>query len=118
MTDSSVDHLTMPPRDAGLTWNRSTFDGLRAVLGDEKAGSILSSFWLDLCQRFADGDDGELLRRDAHVVKSTAGLLGFESLGEAAQSLEAACLESRPFGPLADALDARRREVGAVLSLR
>lgn len=118
MTDCIVDHLRASARDAGLTWNRATFDGLRDVLGDEKADSILSSFWLDLCRRFGENDDGELLRQDAHVVKSSAGLLGFESLGEAARSLEAACIESRPFRALAEALDARRQEVGESLLLR
>ena len=118
MTEATVDHLTVPSEDTGLTWNRATFDGLRAVLGDEKAEGILSRFWLDLCRRFEDIDDGELLRKDAHVVKSTAGLLGFESLEEAAQSLEAACLRRQPFKDLAKALDVRRRQVGEALLLR
>ena len=101
-----------------MIWNRAIFDDLRTILGEAKTDTILSNFWLDLCRRFESHDDGELLRRDAHVVKSTAGLLGFESLGEAARSLEAACLDSRPFKPFAETLDVRRREVGEALSSR
>lgn len=115
MTKTTADS---PTRGAGLTWNQATFDDLRTILGDEKADGILSRFWLDLCRRFVSHDDGELLRRDAHIVKSTAGLLGFEDLEGAARSLEAACFENRPFKVLAEALDARRQEVGEVLLLR
>ncbi len=101
-----------------LTWNRKIFGELQSVLGDDRADSILSKFWLDLCRRFENTDDGESLRRDAHVVKSTAGLLGFESLEVAARTLETACIENRPLAALTEALAGRRQEVGEALLSR
>jgi HPt (histidine-containing phosphotransfer) domain-containing protein len=72
-------------------WNRNTFDELARLIGARRANELAARFRSDLCDRFADVMDREWVRRDAHAVTSTAQVLGFARLSQAARSLEKAC---------------------------
>ena len=85
-------------------WNRKTFEVLMALIGARKANEIAARFRSDLGDRFADVMNREAVRRDAHAVTSTAGMLGFAQLSQAARSLEAACESGEAFGANLQAL--------------
>jgi HPt (histidine-containing phosphotransfer) domain-containing protein len=72
-------------------WNGKTFDELARLIGARRANELVARFRSDLCDRFADVMDRERVRRDAHAVTSTAQVLGFARLSQAARSLEKAC---------------------------
>jgi HPt (histidine-containing phosphotransfer) domain-containing protein len=72
-------------------WNQTTFDDLGRLVGAFKANELAVRFCADLRNRFADAVNRELMRRDAHAVTSTAEVLGFTQLSQAARSLEDAC---------------------------
>jgi HPt (histidine-containing phosphotransfer) domain-containing protein len=72
-------------------WNRTTFDELVCLIGAGRANELAARFRSDLRGRFADLMDRESVRRDAHAVTSTAQVLGFARLSQAARSLEKAC---------------------------
>ncbi len=99
-------------------WERSTFENLQTLLGGDKLDAIVVRFWADLCRRFEDLNDGELLRKDAHAVKSTAGMLGFVELSATAQALENAVSGGEPYGLLVAPLLAARQDLGNFLSSR
>ena len=72
-------------------WDREVFDRLAVLVGADRAMQIAQKFWLDLCNRFGAVKSHELMRRDAHAVTSTSGMLGFTTLSKAARDLEKAC---------------------------
>ena len=67
-------------------WNHAKFAELVELICSDKAAGIVGRFQADLGQRFLGSRDQA--RRDAHIVKSTAGMLGFEGLTEAAVAVE------------------------------
>jgi hypothetical protein len=75
----------------GDAWNRGTFGDLIDLIGARVANNLAMRFRSDLCNRFADVTNRELVRRDAHAVTSTSEVLGFTRLSQAARLLEAAC---------------------------
>lgn len=85
-------------------WNTTVFTTLGELLGQAKIEGIASRFQADLQARFSDRNSREILRRDAHTITSTAGLLGFASLSAAAKTLELNCIRGDDFTPSLSAL--------------
>lgn len=71
--------------------DQATFDGLANQIGADRAVSLVRRFALDLAKRFAQCDDHETLRKDAHAMVSSARALGFARLSRAAKAVEVAC---------------------------
>ncbi len=96
-------------QDAMAEWDEPTYTRLSDLIGHAKADAILARFATDLAARFAI-TEREALRRDAHAVISTAGMLGFLRLSALARDLEAACSDGAdvdaPFAALQRARDA------------
>jgi PAS domain S-box-containing protein len=88
---------------------------LRKTIGEENSAKLLRLFLADARERFQTEPDApaarEVIRREAHTVGGSAGLLGFLELAEACRALEAA-----PANDAFDrALDRCRRERDAAL---
>ncbi len=77
-------------------WDRVVFRNLSSLIGEIRAKEIAGRFRSDLGRRFLDVEDREILRRDAHAVTSSAGMLGFANLCNAARQLEATCEGGAP----------------------
>jgi hypothetical protein len=91
MTSAPGHHLQRFSALNAEAWNRKTFDELVRLIGALRANELAARFRSDLCDRFLDVMDREWVRRDAHAVASTAEMLGFARLSQAARSLEKAC---------------------------
>jgi HPt (histidine-containing phosphotransfer) domain-containing protein len=100
----------------GEPWNRRTFGELMDLIGARKANDLAALFRSDLHNRFADAMNRELLRRDAHAVTSTSGVLGFTQLSQAARGLEAACETGEAFDSKLQALLIAKAEATNALS--
>ena len=101
-------------------FSRATFDALRTMVGP-KADDWLAKFSQQLSSDFAAGPDPEErghVARAAHVVVSTAGVLGFADLSAAARDLEQACLSgSDKSSPFARFSEARSQAIRILASL-
>lgn len=97
-------------------WNTTVFSTLGELLGQAKIDGIASRFQSDLQARFSDRNSREILRRDAHTITSTAGLLGFASLSAAAKTLELNCVRGDDFTRSLSALLRCRETVGDLLA--
>jgi signal transduction histidine kinase/CheY-like chemotaxis protein/HPt (histidine-containing phosphotransfer) domain-containing protein len=74
--------------------DRPVYDDLKALLGVEKTGALLSKLEEQLLGSFptdAD-DDSPALARQAHSLIAQAGMFGFTNLSNACRDLETACL--------------------------
>jgi CheY-like chemotaxis protein len=86
---------------------------LASILGAEKLGQLLEKLESALLSSLpvaqgsgnASGTDLAQLAREAHIMVSKAGMLGFTRLSEACLKLESACLAT---GPIEAALDEAR----------
>jgi CheY-like chemotaxis protein/HPt (histidine-containing phosphotransfer) domain-containing protein len=81
----------------------TVLDDLREMMGPARLAIMLRQFVADLDSRLrqapADAAGWQGIRSDAHALISTAGMLGFNALSEAARSLEQACLAAPAGGP-------------------
>ena len=100
-----------------LTWKWRTFCDLSAVIGSAKAQAIVERFAADVAKRFAEPCDRDITRRDAHVIASSAGLLGFTGLSTRAAALESAC-RNGAYEPCLTALVAERDSALRLIDLR
>lgn len=96
-------------------FDRSVYDGLAALLGAGPVGGMARRFGVDLQSRFA-GASPDALRRDAHAVTSSAGMLGFVELSLAARTLERACVAGADLAPPLVAVLAARDEASRCLA--
>jgi HPt (histidine-containing phosphotransfer) domain-containing protein len=114
---NAVGHLSLDTSTIdGEPWNRSVFGELMDILGARRANDLAARFRLDLNKRFADVMSRELLRRDAHAIRSTSEVLGFARLSQAARALEAACETGGAFDSSLQALLIARAEATHALS--
>ena len=101
-------------------FSRATFDALRTMVGP-KADDWLAKFSEQLSSDSLAGPDPEErghVARAAHVVVSTAGVLGFADLSAAARDLEQACLSGSDMKPpFARFSEARSQAIRILASL-
>jgi PAS domain S-box-containing protein len=87
--------LTSAPDAGSRTFKRAIFEDVRETLGNEKTQLYIKGL-RDLVEsieinRMEPGEHKEDVRRNAHQIVSTAGMLGFLQLSDAAIALETAC---------------------------
>ena len=76
--------------DTSLVWNQAIFGNLCSLLGKPAVNAIVLRFQADLAARLTDAGITEATRKDAHIITSQAGMLGFTALSQAAKAFEAA----------------------------
>jgi CheY-like chemotaxis protein/HPt (histidine-containing phosphotransfer) domain-containing protein len=112
--DSLVDPATKAADDrVAEVLDREAFNTLVALLGDDKAGSLLGKLRKELedsfdCRDATEEDDAALARK-AHRLVSSAGMLGFLALAQSCANFEAAVQAGRG---VPQSLDAVRRAIG------
>lgn len=73
-----------------LVWNQAIFGNLCILLGKPAVNAIVLRFKAELASRLTDAGVTEATRKDAHIITSQAGMLGFTTLSQAAKAFEAA----------------------------
>ncbi len=101
----------------------ATYGPLRALLGAAKMKELLRDLATHLVERFDEPTltpgDSPGLAREAHILVSTAGILGFSELSDLCAELEAACVQQREIGALLCAVrEARHRALRTIEDLR
>ena len=95
-----------------------TLGELVALIGEAKVVELLGRLRAELPGRFV-APDPETLRADAHAIASSAGLLGFSVMSEAARALETALDSGQDMVPvLARALLARQETIARITELK
>lgn len=89
--------------------NYAAFHEVRALIGTERALSLLSAFARDLGQRFGSEAPDDLAF-DAHAVISAAGTFGFSELACVCREVEEACRADCEVAALRTRLDKVRRD--------
>ena len=108
------------PREANAalpTFDQPTFDAIAELLGAEKTNETLAKFLREIAGRL-DGDDlaegrRETFQRDAHVVTSIAGMLGFVDLAQTCAAIVMSPLGAEDFE--AKGADVVRAKAAAML---
>ncbi len=119
VVDTSEHERGMP--QAGI--DAGVYGDLEALLGKERMTGLVKKLEDHLARAFAIDPatdlDRQALAREAHIVVSQAGMLGFTELSERCRELERACLADEDLAaPFAQTRDARDRALRDIAHLR
>lgn len=79
-----------PAADGSAVWNQAILGNLCTMLGRPAVMAIVQRFRAELASRLNEAGVTEATRKDAHIITSQAGMLGFTGLSQAAKGFEAA----------------------------
>lgn len=94
-------------------YDATVLSELGEVFGRERLRHLLVLLRAEIAGRLRDEDDRPALMRDAHVLLSSSGSLGFLALSRSCTALERACMDGIDVAPT---LDAARRQASLALS--
>jgi signal transduction histidine kinase/response regulator of citrate/malate metabolism len=122
IVDTSEHERGMP--QAGI--DAGVYGDLEALLGKERMAGLVKKLEDHLARAFAIDPatdlDRQALAREAHIVVSQAGMLGFTELSERCRELERACLADEdlaaPFAKTREARDKALRDIARLRSAR
>jgi PAS domain S-box-containing protein len=108
-----------PTEDAPPVVDTETFEATLAVLGNDKMNDLLGKFGAELENRLSgdaeSADERARLKRGAHMLVSSAGMLGFLTLSHVCARLEAALARDGNVDVLlAEARQSSRHVIGEI----
>jgi len=102
--------------DGEAVFDPEIIEDLAAVFGRQRLMDLLAGLEREIAQRLAPTDlDG--LSRDAHVLVSVSGSLGFLPLSRACATLERVCLDGGDPAPALAAVRTAASEAGRGIAL-